>query len=489
MAKYADLASATTDGIVHHWPMDEASGTGVADVVDGWNAECFGDSFSGPELSPAEYDATVVATPGGLGRDMAVNWNGTSGDLEKIATLRLPQSELLPAFSAITVRIRYFHTSLVEDVNSSHSMSLFQLGQVNNYGILISVESGQVFFAAGDLNSGSDVIPDPFEVGEWHDVVVAGDVNGTGLYVNGSLIYSLPGASSFLIYNTASYTARSFFGASPDGEYYLLGTTVDGIFQDASIWDRKLTEQEITDLNTAGISEPLVTDTSPITYDAAINATLPIQAEFSVYVNPVVAALDAVFPIRLQAAAFQDWVSKIPPIQLQEVYRLVITGAPAGQDDLYIGGISSWQATNQAGGRSSYVQAVIPAADQYLDDISARQKGELVIQKGYRFADGQVQYDEIMRSGFDSLRPDRGQRALTITVSGYMKNKPTSTGTRALTGIRSISTSNGQRRVRCNIDLFLQPGMTVTALDETFTADYINYYVNDTDKFCEVSER
>lgn len=489
MAKYSDLAAATSDGIVHHWPIDEASGTGVADVVGGWNAECFGDSFSGPELSPAEYDATVVATPGGLGRDMAVNWDGTSGDLEKIATLRLPQSELLPAFSAITVRIRYFHTSLVEDVNSSHSMSLFQLGQVNNYGVLISVESGQVFFAAGDLNSGSDFIPDPFEVGEWHDVVVAGDVNGTGLYVNGSLIYSLPGSGNFLIYNTASYTARSFFGASPDGEYYLLGTTVDGIFQDASIWDRKFTEQEITDLNSAGIAEPLITDTSPITYDAAIDATLPIHAEFSIYVDPVVVSMDALFPIRFQAAAFQDWVSKLPPTQIQELYRLVLTGAPDGLDDLYIGGISSWQATNQAGSRSAYVQAVIPAADQYVDDIEARSNGELVIQKGYKLATGQVQFEEILRSAFDDARPDQGRSSLTLTVSGYMRGKPFSVGSRALTGIRSTRKPNGKRRVFCDIDLFLQPGMTVTALNDSFQADYINYYVNQTDKFCEVGER
>jgi len=43
--------------------------------------------------------------------------------------------------------------------------------------------------------------------------------------------------------------------------------------------------------------------------------------------------------------------------------------------------------------------------------------------------------------------------------------------------------------VRCDIDLFLQPGMTVTAMGETFRAGYINYYVSQTDKFCEVGER
>lgn len=195
------------------------------------------------------------------------------------------------------------------------------------------------------------------------------------------------------------------------------------------------------------------------------------------------------FALTASGSGYSDWLSKLPPIQLQEVYRLIITGAADGLADLYIGGISSWQATNQAGERSSYLQAVIPAADQYLADIDARKNGELVIQKGYRLAGGDVTYSEILRSRFDTLRPDRGRRSLTITVSGYQSGKVEASGTRALTGVRTISTSNGKRRVRCEIDLFLQPGMTVTALDQSFKADFINYYVNDSDKFCEVGER
>jgi len=186
---------------------------------------------------------------------------------------------------------------------------------------------------------------------------------------------------------------------------------------------------------------------------------------------------------------YQDWLSKIPPIQLQEVYRLVITGAADGLDDLHIGGISSWQATNQAGGRSSYVQAVIPAAEALLPDIQARQNGELVIQKGYKFSTGETRYEEILRSRFDTLRPDRGQRALTVTVSGYLPSTTNFSGSRTLTGIRNISVQNAKRRVRCDIDLFLQPGMTVHAMGESFRAAYINYYVSQTDKFCEVGER
>lgn len=220
--------------------------------------------------------------------------------------------------------------------------------------------------------------------------------------------------------------------------------------------------------------------------DLEINATLSISAIFD---NSVSVALSANLDFGASFSGFQDWVSALPPLQLQEVYRLVITGAPDGIADLHVGGISSWQATNQAGGRSSYLQAVIPSAELLMPDIDARQNGELVIQKGYRLAGGATRFEEILRSRFDTLRPDRGQRALTVTVSGYLLKESSSLGARTLTGVRSISSPNGQRRVRCEIDMFLQPGMTAHVLGESFVVDYINYYVNSTDKFCEVSER
>lgn len=198
---------------------------------------------------------------------------------------------------------------------------------------------------------------------------------------------------------------------------------------------------------------------------------------------------DATLSLSAGGSGYQDWLSQLPPLQLQEVYRLVITGAPDGLNDLHIGGISSWQATSQAGGRSSYVQAVIPAADALLPDIQDRENGELVIQKGYKLSTGEIRYEEILRSRFDNLRPDQGQRALTVTVSGYLPGRSAYSGARVLTGIRTSSTQNGKRRIRCDVDLFLRPGMMVTALGQTFRADFINYYVSQTDKFCEVGER
>lgn len=198
---------------------------------------------------------------------------------------------------------------------------------------------------------------------------------------------------------------------------------------------------------------------------------------------------DAGLSLSANSRGINDWIAALDPTQLQEVYKLTVTGSANGLSDLVIGKISSWQATNQADGRSSYLQAVVPAAGDYLDELTNRQDGELVIFKGYRFSDGSERYEEILRSNFDTFRYDRGPRSLSATVSGYLSGKQAESFSRTLTGIRSISLTNGKYRVRCDIDLFLQPGMTVTADSVSFVADFINYYVNQNDKFCEVSER
>ena len=221
---------------------------------------------------------------------------------------------------------------------------------------------------------------------------------------------------------------------------------------------------------------------------ASLSATVPITADITGLVGPL-GEIGAHVGITASFVGYQDWLSKIPAVELQEVYRLILTGAEDGLDDLIIGKLSSWQATNQSGDRSAYLQAVIPDAESYLSDISDRQNGQLIMQKGYRLSSGQVRYEEIVRARFDQARPDQGRRSLTLTVSGYMAGKPVAIGERTLTGVRMISKPNGKRRVRCNIDLFLQPGMTVHALGETFQAGFINYYVNQSDKFCEVGER
>ncbi|MFL1405369.1 RCC1 domain-containing protein [Marinobacter sp. M1N3S26] len=196
--------------------------------------------------------------------------------------------------------------------------------------------------------------------------------------------------------------------------------------------------------------------------------------------------ITARIPIRFRGAAYQDWTQSVPLSELQELYFLVIEAD--GLEPIEIP-ISSWQATNQSEGRQKFLQAVIPAAADLMEDIEARAGGELAILKGYRLSDGAVRREEIIRTTFGQPRSDQGGTNFTVTVSGYSDGGSVSSGDRTLTGIRSISMSDGNPRVRCDIDLFLRPGMTVTAGEMTFRADYINYFVGRADKFCEVSQR
>lgn len=336
--------------------------------------------------------------------------------------------------------------------------------------VLLLLDDGTVMAWGGNSLGQANVPPglsDVVSIGSCGSASLAAK-SGGDMEVWPSAYFSIPAGLPSKVFAVGGWEA---FGAiGPDGSLDVWGQYAGG------------------EANVPAGFEAMLPGDPPPPVTADIDVTVPFSAEFSFTDGPI-AAFDVTVPFGADFRGFQDWTVDLDPIQLQEVYRLVITGTPDGLPDLVINKISSWQATNQAGDRSSYVQAVIPAADEYIADISARENGELVIQKGYRLSTGETRFEEVLRSAFDQARPDQGRRSITLTVSGYMRGKPVAAGSRTLTGVRRISKPNGKRRVTCDIDMFLQPGITVTALNETFRADFINYYVNQSDKFCEVGER
>lgn len=216
----------------------------------------------------------------------------------------------------------------------------------------------------------------------------------------------------------------------------------------------------------------------------SIDAAFGFTGDFAGDTSNVFGTAGATLDVSGGFQGFQDWTANLPATRLQEFYILTITGTP----DMTFR-ISSWQATMNQGERSNYLQAVVPAAADIIGEISSRSSGELIVSKGYRFDDGSERSEEILRSKFDNFRYDRGPRNFTVTVSGYAPANPSQKSTRTLKGVRSLSLNDGKLRARCDIDLFLKPGMTVEALGESFTASYINFFVSSADKFCEVSQR
>jgi len=158
--------------------------------------------------------------------------------------------------------------------------------------------------------------------------------------------------------------------------------------------------------------------------------------------------------------AFVDWSASIDPITSQTYYACEIDD---GVLDAIRVPISSWQATVQTG-RSSFAQAVIPAATDWVDPINARaESGEFIIYRGVRYSDGSTQESELLPPAQSVL-------------------------TRTLNNVRSESSSGGFR-VRADIDWFLRPGHTAISRGTSFTATWINYYANASDEYMDVGER
>lgn len=149
--------------------------------------------------------------------------------------------------------------------------------------------------------------------------------------------------------------------------------------------------------------------------------------------------------------------------------------------------ISSWQATIQSGS-ANYVQCVVPACAPFVDALNAAT--EFIIYRGGRLLDGRVIEYEMARAPA-SPQFDRGTTNYTCTLSGYANAWAGSGGgTRTLTGLRSISGGAGGTRVRSAIDWLLRPGDVAIAEGQSFTVEYLNYYVTgDGDAYADIGGR
>ncbi len=152
--------------------------------------------------------------------------------------------------------------------------------------------------------------------------------------------------------------------------------------------------------------------------------------------------------------------------------------------------ISSWQATLRAGAKS-YVQCVIPACTDLVDEVTAAT--EFAIYRRATLASGQVIEYEMARAPAQTRAFDQGPTNHTCTLSGYADGLPKQTDPpasydRTLTGIRSQHTGAGGARIRCAIDWFLRPGQRAFYGTTPFIVSYINYYVPGFDQYMDVGE-
>jgi len=176
----------------------------------------------------------------------------------------------------------------------------------------------------------------------------------------------------------------------------------------------------------------------------------------------------------------------------QVIYTCTLTGdgeSPA-VPDLTLP-MSSFQG-RMRDGDPSYISAVIPTCMVYADDILARQNGDIVIKKGYRFQDGSTQLEEIARVDFESVRIDQGSKSASATISGHKTISSTSVKTVTVEGVSYYCLqADGKRRVRALLDLFLRIGDNCiygSNPGDKMIVGYITYTVSTTQTLMEVVE-
>jgi hypothetical protein len=171
---------------------------------------------------------------------------------------------------------------------------------------------------------------------------------------------------------------------------------------------------------------------------------------------------------------------------LRSVFRVYLT--LPGEPDLELPA-RSFQARNRLTTRN-YLAVVVPDPLPYIDAISARRAGRLVIKTGFALADGTEVLQEIASGVFSDFRYDIGPFNGSATLVGYDYRAPGASLTRKMRGISFRGMNNsGARRVRCDLDMYLKPGDTADlGDDETMIVDQVAYTVSARQAVMEISE-
>lgn len=147
----------------------------------------------------------------------------------------------------------------------------------------------------------------------------------------------------------------------------------------------------------------------------------------------------------------------------QTIYRLYLTGTPWLELAL-----ESFTVRRVVGSQSLSVVSPLPSLAGFTA-IEARVDEELVLMRGIKLADGTEQLDEMLRVALDGIRADLGASSASATLDGAMVTEAND-ASRTLRGISYRAMQDGQRRVRCEVDIYLTPGsVAVVTEGESFT--------------------
>ena len=276
-----------TSGLVGYWPFNgnanDESGNGNNGVVSG--AVLTADRFTN--------------------NSNAFSFNGSS------SYITVPNSPSLNPSTSITLSWWCY----VNQFTNTYSVFISNWDETNNqraYSMVIEPTTNKLRLSYSSNGGSSDLFINSttaVALNNWIHVVYVKSVSSTNIYINGVLINSTPSITG--IYSSSSRPIR--FGAKNTSNPYQF---FNGKLDDIGIWNRSLTQQEITNLYNSVSSNECFTmvintgvlSTNPVTYTSTV----------SIYPNP---ANDQITIDCGNLANVLGWNIKITNMLGQEVFN------------------------------------------------------------------------------------------------------------------------------------------------------------------------
>jgi len=234
-----------------------------------------------------------------------------------------------------------------------------------------------------------------------------------------------------------------------------------------------------------GLSELFIgrfVEAEPLTVTAGLDGKIEIRIQPPALAVTAGLSGEAALHILSGALAVQAQLSTLGQVVfIDRDYRILYR---CYLDDLEIP-ITSFQGRFKSGD-PSFMSVVVPGMD-LAAEIAARAGGTLKVYAIKEYRAGH-ETPELLGSVInDEIRIDEGSISKSITIDGH---KTTTHSAKAVTlsGAEYRATYGGATRVRCTPDFYLRPGDTVTIDDDTFVAQTITWYVNESGASMEVSE-
>lgn len=169
----------------------------------------------------------------------------------------------------------------------------------------------------------------------------------------------------------------------------------------------------------------------------------------------------------------------LPPelagLPVARVYRAWLAGA--GSELLELA-MASFQCVRRTG-ESTWLAVTLPTYSAGLAaTLNARIGGQLIINAGYRLADGSDVLGLFLRATLTAVELEHEPTGATITLTARVTPTSSSPQTRTLAGIQTQVRDDGRYSVTCDVDPLLRPGDTVTASGgASFVVGTIRYAV------------